>query len=142
ADAVSRRSAGADAVNGRSAGSDAMRRSAAIALALAACAHNSGKDARSAGLEVQDAVHGVRYSLPAGPDTWQVSREGTARSVSGVETEVTSFPMAKPSTALQCREHARSRLTVKREGEAAPASSADAPRDQGTSDSPAASWVF
>ena len=120
-----------------------MKHAAVLLLALAACAHGAAKqEARATDLEVQDAVHGVRYSLPSGPDTWQVSREGNARSVSGVESEVSSFPMAKPSTAQQCREHARSRLAVKREGEAAPASSGDAPRDQGTSDSPTASWVF
>jgi len=120
-----------------------MRRSAAIALALAACAHNSGKDARSAGLEVQDAVHGVRYSLPAGPDTWQVSREGTARSVSGVETEVSSFPLAKPGSAQECRDYARSRLASKKDPPAdRPAAASDAPRDQAASDEGAVTWSF
>jgi len=81
-----------------------VKHAAVLLLALAACAHGAAKqEARATDLEVQDAVHGVRYSLPSGPDTWQVSREGNARSVSGVETEVSSFPMAKPSTAQQCR---------------------------------------
>ena len=120
-----------------------MKRLAPIALALAACAHGpGGKDARS-GLEVQDAVHGVRYSLPAGADTWQVSREGTARSASGVETEVSSFPLAKPGSAQQCREYARSRLVSKKDPPSdRPAVAADAPRDQASSDEEGVTWSF
>ena len=120
-----------------------MRRLAPIALALAACAHNSsGKDARS-GLEVQDAVHGVRYSLPAAPDTWQVTREGTARSVSGVETEVSSFPLAKPGSPQQCRDYARTRLASKKDPPAdRPATAPDAPRDEASSDEGMVTWSF
>ncbi len=120
-------------------------REACLALALIACAHApSGPDAAAApsGLEVQDAVHGVRYLLPSGADTWQVSREGTARSVSGVEAEVSSFPGAKPTSPEQCREHARSRLSPKKDSAAADAPSADAPRDQSTTDAPTAVWSF
>ena len=120
-----------------------MRRLAPIALALAACAHNPSKEGRSAALEVQDAVHGVRYSLPSGPDTWQVSREGTARSVSGVETEVSSFPLPKPGTAHQCRDYAQSRLASKKNPPAdRPATASDAPRDQASSDEGAITWSF
>jgi len=115
----------------------------ALLLALAACAHGPAKqEARGADLSVQDAVHGVRYALPSGADAWQVSREGNARSVSGVETEVSSFAMARPSTAQQCRDHARSRLASRKDGDAANVVAGDAPRDQGTADVPTATWVF
>ncbi len=120
-----------------------MKQATALFLLLAACAHGPAKQqASAADLSVQDAVHGVRYALPASADTWQVSREGTARSVSGVETEVSSFAMAKPSTAQQCREYARSRLAGKKEGEVANTASTEAPRDQDSADSPTATWVF
>jgi hypothetical protein len=114
-------------------------------LALAACAHapakpGSGGAAPGAGVEVQDAIHGARYSLPAGADLWQVSREGNARSVSGVEAEVSSFPMGKTTSAERCREHARSRLAPAKDSAAPPAG--DAPREEGTSDSPSAIWSF
>ncbi len=120
-----------------------MRRSSiAFAAALAACAHGSGAPQPSPQppLEVQDAVHGVRYSLPDGAATWQVSREGNARSVSGVEADVSSFPMAKATDPRQCRDHARSRLSG---GNAAgPAGAADRPREEKTSDSPVPVWSF
>jgi hypothetical protein len=121
-----------------------VRRLAAVAVLLFACAHDrSAKDSQQPGLEVQDAVHGVRYSLPASADTWQVSREGTARSVSGVETEVSSFPLAKAGTAQQCRDYARSRLASKKDASAgAVGTAADAPRDQATSEAPVITWSF
>jgi tetratricopeptide (TPR) repeat protein len=120
-------------------------RHAWLALAVIACAHATTRPDSStpaSGLQVQDAVHGVRYSLPSGPDTWQVSREGTARSVSGVEAEVSSFPMAKATTAEQCREHARSRLAPRKEPAGSEPASADAPREQSAADSPTALWSF
>jgi len=121
-----------------------VKHAAWLPIALFACAHGSSpkKAAALSGLEVQDAVHGVRYSLPSGADTWQVSREGNARSVSGVETEVSSFALAKPSTPHQCREHARSRLSARKDAPATNTVSTDAPRDQSTSDLPAAIWSF
>ena len=136
-----------------------MTRVLAAALALAACAHQkpaaataaataaSAQEAavaatRAGGVEVQDAIHGVKYVLPPIEDGWQISREGDARSPSGVETEVSSFPMAKPSTPAQCRDQARSRLSSRREPSAASATAQDAPRDQATADAPAASWSF
>jgi tetratricopeptide (TPR) repeat protein len=118
---------------------------AALALALIACAHAPSQSAAAGappGLQVQDAVHGVRYSLPAGAETWQVSREGIARSVSGVEAEVSSFAMAKPTTPDQCREHARSRLAGKSGAAPEQAPSADSPRDQAAADAPTAIWTF
>ena len=110
---------------------------------LLACAHGRGGQSRAPAIEVQDALHGVRYALPSGTDTWQVNREGSARSVSGVEAEVSQFAMAKPSTAQQCRDNARTRLTGKKEGAAENAAlAADAPRDQVSSDAPAPTWSF
>jgi hypothetical protein len=115
---------------------------ALLVTSVFACAHGSGQSGpRTSGLTVQDAVHGVRYDLPAGADTWQVSREGTARAVSGVESEVSSFPMAKPTSGEQCRDHARSRVAGKREAAAANAV-ADTPREQSSADAPAATWSF
>ena len=121
-----------------------MKHAALLALALLACAHApAAKEPRAANLEVQDAVHGVRYALPAATETWQVTREGTARSPTGVETEVSSFPLAAPGTPQQCREYARARLSGKN---AAPTdaggASADAPREQASSDAPVVGWSF
>src|SRR3989442_1648315 len=129
---------------GRSAGAAAVKHAALLALALLACAHApAAKEPRAANLEVQDAVHGVRYALPAATETWQVTREGTARSPTGVETEVSSFPLAAPGTPQQCREYARARLSGKN---AAPTdaggASADAPREQASSDAPVVGWSF
>jgi tetratricopeptide (TPR) repeat protein len=118
---------------------------AALSLALIACAHAPAPPQAAgapSGLQVQDAVHGARYSLPSGAETWQVSREGTARSVSGVEAEVSSFPMAKATTPEQCREHARSRLSPAKKNPAAADAAADAPREQGAADTPTAIWTF
>ena len=123
-----------------------MRKLLALAACLAACAHAKqppappaavAKPAPPGSVAVQDAIHGVRYLLPPGEDSWQVTREGDARSASGVEAEVSSFPLAKPSTATACRDHARSRLTAHKD--APPAT--DAPRDQSTADAPP-SWSF
>ncbi len=123
-----------------------MKKSLALAACLAACAHArpapvapvaESKPVPPGSVAVQDAIHGVRYLLPPGEDSWQVTREGDARSASGVEAEVSSFPLAKPSNAAACRDHARTRLTAHKE--ASPA--ADAPRDQSTAESPP-SWSF
>ena len=122
-----------------------MKRAAALLAALAACAHSKAQQAPASssknGVEVQDAIHGVRYQLPPGADLWQVSREGAARSTSGAEVEVSTFPMGKPASPGQCRENARARLGVRSDGRAAP-SSADAPRDESSADAPATSWSF
>jgi hypothetical protein len=116
---------------------------AVVLLAVAACAHGSSRPAPAAAapLEVQDAVHGVRYSLPGGAESWSVTREGNARSVSGVEAEVSSFAMPRSTDPQQCREHARSRLSSQKSGGAA-AESSDLPRDQGSADVPTAIWTF
>ena len=123
-----------------------MKHAAAFLFALAACSHSAAsRDGahHPAELTVEDAVHGVRYALPARADTWQVTREGNARSVSGVETEVSSFAMARSASAQQCREHARSRLAGKRDAAAAANSgAADAPREESTADAPTATWSF
>jgi len=115
-------------------------RSAALALALAACAHAAKTPPDSSqhtGVEVEDAVHGVRYQLPPGADLWSVSHEGAARSLSGTEAEVSSFPLAKSAAAQQCRDLARARLGSRRDD----TSAGDAPRDQATSEAPP-SWSF
>jgi hypothetical protein len=109
-----------------------------LALFLLACAHaaqTAPQPARHAGVQVEDAIHGVRYELPPGADLWQVSHEGAARSLSGTEAEVSSFPLAKPASAEQCREVARSRL-----GGRIPDSLAN-PRDQSSAEAPP-SWSF
>jgi hypothetical protein len=118
-------------------------RRAALGLLVAACAHGAAKQEpataqgpESGGVEVQDAIHGVRYSLPPSADLWQVSREGAARSVSGTEAEVTQFAMGKPAPASQCRDQARWRLSPK-----SGATSAEALREESTADSPP-SWSF
>jgi hypothetical protein len=122
---------------------------AAAVLALAACAHSEARTETkpapprtetSGGILVQDAVHGVRYELPPGSDPWQVTREGNARSAAGVEVEVSSFPMAKPTSPPACRDHARSRLASKQEGTGA--TPVDPPRDQTVGDAPTAVWSF
>ena len=112
----------------------------AVVVLLAACAHQAPASPKAAekpktdSVEVQDAVHGVRYSLPPGADLWQVSREGAARSVSGTEAEVSQFAMGKPANPAQCRDNARSRLSPRNLG-------SDAPRDESTGDAPT-SWSF
>lgn len=114
-------------------------RGAAALLLLAACAHRAGKSAPVAeqppagAVEVQDAIHGVRYALPPGADLWQVSREGAARSVSGTEAEVSQFALGKSGSAAQCRDQARARLSPKGAGEAI--------RDESTAAEPP-SWSF
>ncbi len=116
-------------------------------LAAAACAHaeapakqapNAAAAAKAPGVEVEDALHGVRYKLPADDDNWQVTREGDARSSSGVEAEVSSFPLARPSSAAQCRDQARARLS----GPSTANAKSDSPRDDATGDDPTATWSF
>ena len=131
-----------------------MKKSCTVALLVAACSHarakpppsnasaNAETAAAAAGsVEVQDAIHGVRYLLLPGEDSWQVTREGNARSASGVEAEVSYFPLARAATAAQCRDHARSRLTSRNETTGQPATSVDAPREETTSDAPI-TWSF
>jgi hypothetical protein len=99
---------------------------------------SSAPRSEGGGIQVQDAVHGVRYELPPGADPWQVTREGNAHSASGVEVEVSSFSMARITSAATCRDHARSRLAAKQEGQTA----LDPPRDQTVGDAPTAIWSF
>ncbi len=122
-----------------------MKKPLCLALALAAaCAHpqqagpkaEAAAAAKTGSVQVEDAIHGVRYLLPPGEDGWQVNREGEARSASS------SFPLAKPAAPADCREHARTRLTSRKEPSAANATAAEAPREQATGDSPTATWSF
>jgi hypothetical protein len=120
-----------------------VRVPAAALLLVAACAHGevgqrSAKSESGSGIQVQDAVHGARYELPPGPDPWQVTREGNAHSASGVEVEVSSYPMAKLTSAATCRDHARSRLLSRQDAQPA----VEPPRDQTIGDAPTAIWSF
>ena len=124
-----------------------MKSLAATLFAVAACAHSEARPDQKAprtetsgGILVEDAVHGARYELPPGSDPWQVTREGNAHSASGVEVEVSSFPMAKPTSAAACRDHAHSRLASRQEGTGATA--VEPPRDQTIGDAPTAIWSF
>ncbi len=119
-----------------------MKWGATLLCALVACAHANAPPAQphAGAIQVEDAVHGVRYRLPGSADLWTVSREGNARSTSGVEAEVSSFPMPKETSGAQCRAHARSRLSPRSDASAPPG--ADVPRDEKTSDSPAPGWTF
>ena len=117
-----------------------MKGAAALALVVfaAACARSKPKpDAHAAhepsAVEVEDAIHGVRYELPPGDEVWQVSRNGEARTASGVEAEVGWFPLAKAATPQACRERERQLLSKDGEGEA--------PRDEAAEDDGAA-WSY
>jgi tetratricopeptide (TPR) repeat protein len=111
-----------------------------LAAALA-CAH--GKPAPEAappsnpkqrGVEVEDSLRGVRYQLPAGEEIWQVSRDGEARTASGVEAEIASFPLPKAATPKACRDRERERM--------AKDEAAETPHEEVVSDEPAASWTY
>jgi hypothetical protein len=98
---------------------------------------------------VEDALHGVRYTLPPSGDGWQVGREGPAHvSSAGVQVEVGSFPLAKDAQASACRDSARKRIATQSvaeddSGEArAPPARVEPPRDESTGDSPTATWDF
>jgi hypothetical protein len=114
---------------------------AVTVLAAAACAHSTpakpvaAPKAVPGGVEVEDAIHGVRYELPPSDDVWQVSREGEARLAGGVEAEISYFPLSKTANGKTCRDHARDRATKD-------VPTSDAPRDQVSSDDPIPSWSF
>jgi hypothetical protein len=118
-----------------------MKRTAALAFAaLVACSHGKAKNAvqtaaEPSGVEVEDAIHGVRYELPPGVEIWQVSHDGEARTASGVEAGIVSFPLANAATPQACRDHERERLTKNNP-------TSDAPRDESTGDDQTASWSF
>ena len=122
---------------------------ALVLAAVAACSHakpQPGAQAAappqskpaSGAVEVEDAVHGVRYELPPAADGWQAAREGNAHVASGVQVEVASFPMARATTGTACRDLARNKLSTRTEGEG----ETDGPRDQTIGDGPAATWSF
>jgi tetratricopeptide (TPR) repeat protein len=117
-----------------------MKRIAAASLvALLACSHKpkapADAKAEPTGVEVEDAIHGVRYELPPGDEIWQVARDGEARTASGVEAEIISFPLTATAKAKACRDHERERL---KDGNA----SADTLQDQKLGDDDEASWAF
>jgi hypothetical protein len=112
----------------------------AALLGLFACSHAKAKSsalapAEPTGVEVEDAIHGVRYDLPAGDEIWQVSHEGDARTASGVEAGISSFPLAVSAAPKACRDHERDRFGKDNQ-------SADTPHDQKDSDDGLASWAF
>lgn len=117
-----------------------MKRAAAALLAVVACAHSNEPAAKTAakepaGVEVEDAIHGARYELPAGGEVWQVSRNGDARTASGVEAEIGWFPLSKDATPGACRD--RERQLVVKDGR-----EADVPKEEATSDDPTATWSY
>src|SRR5713101_2308693 len=138
------------------AGAAAVKRLAPCALLLVACA-TSGAPRPPASktpdgtVEVEDVLHGVKYTLPPAPDGWQVAHEGAAHvSGSGVQVEVGSFPLAGAAQPSTCRDAAQKRLATlqqradeaDRKRAADGSAQADAPRDQSTDDSPTATWSF
>lgn len=131
---------------------------AALAAFTAACA--GGKNAQTARkpagglIEVEDALHGVKFELPPSEEGWQIAREGSAHVAGPVQVEVASFPLARDASAAACRDAARKRLSAvkQRSDEDDPQVShaaaqdvpqqPDVPRDQSTDDAPTASWSF
>lgn len=134
-----------------------MKRLAAVALLCGACA--SGGAERKAGatkaaegvVEVDDVLHGVKYTLPPSAEGWQVAHEGAAHvSGSGVQVDVGSFPLPAEAQPASCRESARKRMLAiqqrserreQRPAQEAPAQ-IEAPRDESTADTPTAIWMF
>jgi len=133
-----------------------VNRLALCAALLASCA-TGGARKQVAGsspegtVEVDDVLHGVKYTLPPAPEGWQVAHEGAAHvSGSGVQVEVGSFPLPGAAQAGSCRDAAQKRLATlqqrtddadrKRAPDVPP--QADAPRDQSNDDSPTATWSF
>jgi len=129
---------------------------ALCAALLAACATGGAQKAPASrpadgAVEVEDVLHGVKYSLPPAPEGWQVAHEGAAHvSGSGVQVEVGSFPLAGAAQPSTCRDAAKKRVATlqqraddadrKRATEGSP--QAEALRDESTDDSPTATWSF
>ncbi|HYZ88941.1 MAG TPA: tetratricopeptide repeat protein [Myxococcales bacterium] len=135
-----------------------MKRFWLVALLCGACASGSGGErkpgaakAAEGAVEVDDVLHGVKYTLPPSPEGWQVAHEGAAHvSGSGVQVDVGSFPLASGAQPASCRDAARERILAiqqrseqaeQRRGQGAAAQS-DVPRDESTSDTPTATWTF
>jgi tetratricopeptide (TPR) repeat protein len=106
-------------------------------LLLLACAHKPTEPTKAepTGVEVEDAIHGVRYELPPGDEIWQVSRDGEARTASGVEAEIVSFPLTATAKVQACRDRERDRLKDTK-------SDLDSLKDQRLGDDDTASWAF
>jgi tetratricopeptide (TPR) repeat protein len=133
-----------------------MKRLALLVALLAGCATGGARKQNvnrtpEGAVEVDDVIHGVKYTLPPASDGWQVAHEGAAHvSGSGVQVEVGSFPMASAAQPAACRDAARKRLAALRQrnddveqnrAKDAPAQ-ADAPREEKTDESPTATWSF
>ncbi|HWE24195.1 MAG TPA: hypothetical protein VG496_09665, partial [Myxococcales bacterium] len=118
-----------------------MKRIVWVTLLCAACATGGGEQKKAGGprsaegaVEVDDVLHGVKYTLPPSSEGWQVAHEGAAHvSGAGVQVDVGSFPLPSLAQPATCRDAARNRKAL---------AQADAPRDESTSDSPTATWTF
>jgi len=135
-----------------------VKRLGVLALLCAACASGSGGERKApaakpseGAVEVDDVLHGVKYTLPPSAEGWQVAHEGAAHvSGSGVQVEVGSFPLPAEAQPATCRDAARKRILAiqqrseQREQRPAqqPPAQAEAPRDESTSDTPTAMWTF
>jgi tetratricopeptide (TPR) repeat protein len=135
-----------------------VKRLAVLALLCGACASGSGAErkpraakAAEGVVEVDDVLHGVKYTLPPSAEGWQVAHEGAAHVTgSGVQVDVGSFPLPGEAQPASCREAARKRVLAIQQrserGEQRPTqevpAQADAPRDESTSDTPTAMWTF
>jgi hypothetical protein len=131
---------------------------AAAALALcAACAggkaERSGQKGSDSLIEVEDALHGVRFDLPPSEDGWQIAHEGASHVSGRVHVNVASFPLPRDASPATCRDVAQKQLSAVRQrndedDSASPASAQDVPqepdvpRDQSTGDAPTATWSF
>jgi hypothetical protein len=135
-----------------------VRRFWLAALLCGACASGSGAERKPAAakaadgaVEVDDVLHGVKYTLPPSPEGWQVAHEGAAHvSGSGVQVDVGSFPLPSEAQPVSCRDAARKRVLAiqqrseqgqERRGQETSTQS-DAPRDESTSNTPTAIWSF
>jgi len=132
-----------------------VKRLAVLVALLAGCATSGARKQNAARtpegtVEVDDVIHGVKYTLPPASDGWQVAHEGAAHvSGSGVQVEVGSFPMASAAQPAACRDAARKRLAALQQRSedaeqkrAKDAAQTDVPREEATGDSPTATWSF
>lgn len=132
---------------------------AATALALgAACAggkaERSGQKSSDSLIDVEDALHGVRFELPPSDDGWQIAHEGASHVSGHVQVNVASFPLPRDASPASCRDVARKESSAVKQrsdeddSQLAPAAAqdvpqdADTPRDQSTGDAPTATWSF
>jgi len=134
-----------------------VKRLAAVVLLCGACASGGAAERKPGAakaaegvVEVDDVLHGVKYTLPPSAEGWQVAHEGAAHvSGSGVQVDVGSFPLPAEAQPASCREAARKRMLAiqqrserREERPQETPAQADAPRDESTLDTPTAIWTF